>query len=140
MGREGIRTSENLRDQASRLEKDQEEFADASCLNDTTVVNIDESILSNGNSDTVLVEGNRSIGSEINSDPEREDANQAMPNLHTSTVQLPEEPTDAQPDQLKREKLTDGEVPGPLPECDTLHTPSSFVWGSRSFKMVKEDQ
>ena len=25
---------QNLRDQASRLEKDQEEFADASCLND----------------------------------------------------------------------------------------------------------
>ena len=33
-----------------------------------------------------------------------------------------------QPDQSKCEKLTD-EVPGPLPECDTLHTPSSFVWG-----------
>ena len=29
-----------------------------------------------------------------------------------------------QPDQSKREKLT-----GPLPKCDTLHTPSSFVWG-----------
>ena len=47
------------------------EFADASCLNDTTVVNIDESILSNGNSDTVLVEGNRSIESKINSDLEK---------------------------------------------------------------------
>ena len=119
---------QNLRDQASRLEKDQEEFADASCLNDTTVVNIDEPILSNGNSDTVLVEGNRSIENEINSDLEREDANQATPNLHTSTVQLPEELTDVQPDQSKREKLTD-EVPRPLLECDTLHTPSSFVWG-----------
>ena len=53
------------------------------------VVNIDESILSSGNSDTVLVEGNRNIESEINSDLEGKDANQATPNLHTSTVQLP---------------------------------------------------
>ena len=53
------------------------------------MVNIDESILSNGNSDTVLVEGNRSIESEINSDLDREDANQVKPNLYTSTVQLP---------------------------------------------------
>ena len=92
------------------------------------VVNIDESILSSGNSDTVLVEGNRNIESEINSDLEGKDANQATPNLHTSTVQLPEELTVVQPDQSKRERLTD-EVPGPLPECDKLHTPSSFVWG-----------
>ena len=40
---------------------------------------------------TVFVEGNRNIESEINSGLEREDANQATPNLHTSTVQLPEE-------------------------------------------------
>ena len=80
---------QNLRDQASRLEKYQEEFADASCLHGTTVVNIDESILSSGNSDTVLVEGNMNIESEINSDLEGEDANQATPNLYASTVQLP---------------------------------------------------
>ena len=109
---------QNLRDQASRLEKYQEEFADAICLHGTTVVNIDESILSSGNSDTVLVEGNMNIESEINSDLEGEDANQATPNLHASTVQLPGEPTVVQPDQSKRERLTD-EVSGPLPECDT---------------------
>ena len=74
---------------------------------------------------TVFVEGNRNIESEINSGLEREDANQATPNLHTSTVQLPEE---LHSDQSKRERLSD-EVPGSLPECNTLHTPSSFVWG-----------
>ena len=82
-------------------------------------------LLSSGNSDTVIVEGNRNIESEINSGLEREDANQATPNLHTSTVQLPEE---LQSDQSKRERLSD-EVPGSLPKCNTLHTPSSFVWG-----------
>ena len=86
-------------------------------LNGATVISIDESILSSGNSDTVFVEGNRNI--------EREDANQATPNLHMSTVQLPEE---LQSDHSKRERLSD-EVPGSLPECNTLHTPSSFVWG-----------
>ena len=108
---------QNLRDQASRLEKCQEGLADESCVNGATVISIDESILPSGNSDTVFVEGNRNI--------EREDANQATPNLHMSTVQLPEE---LQSDQSKRERLSD-EVPGSLPECNTLHTPSSFVWG-----------
>ena len=108
---------QNLRDQASRLEKCQEGLADESCVNGATVISIDESILPSGNSDTVFVEGNRNI--------EREDANQATPNLHMSTVQLPEE---LQSDQSKRERLPD-EVPGSLPECNTLHTPSSFVWG-----------
>ena len=42
-----------------------------------------------------------------------------------STVQLPEE---LQSDQSKRERLSD-KVPGSLPKCNTLHTPSSFVWG-----------
>ena len=92
-------------------------LADESCVNGATVISIDESILPSGNSDTVFVEGNRNI--------EREDANQATPNLHMSTVQLPEE---LQSDQSKRERLSD-EVPGSLPECNTLHTPSSFVWG-----------
>ena len=116
---------QNLRDQASRLEKCQEGLADESCVNGATVISIDESILPSGNSDTVFVEGNRNIESEINSGLEREDANQATPNLHMSTVQLPEE---LQSDQSKRERLSD-EVPGSLPECNTLHTPSSFVWG-----------
>ena len=40
-------------------------------------------------------------------------------------MQLPEE---LQSDQSKRERLSD-EVPGSLPECNTFHTPSSFVWG-----------
>ena len=40
-------------------------------------------------------------------------------------MQFPEE---LQSDQSKRERLSD-EVPGSLPECNTLHTPSSFVWG-----------
>ena len=91
-------------------------LADESCVNGATVISIDESILPSGNSDTVFVEGNRNI--------EREDANQATPNLHMSIVQLPEE---LQSDQAKRERLSD-EVPGSLPECNTLHTPSSFVW------------
>ena len=108
---------QNLRDQASRLEKCQEGLVNESCVNGATVISIDESILPSGNSDTVFVEGNRNI--------EREDANQATPNLHISTVQLPEE---LQSDQSKRERLSD-EVPGSLPECNTLHTPSSFVWG-----------
>ena len=73
----------------------------------------------------VVVEGNRNTGSEINSGLGREDANQATPNLHTSTVQLPEE---LQSDQSKCERLSD-EMPGSLPECNTLHMPSSFVWG-----------
>ena len=94
-------------------------------MNDATVISIDESILPSRNSDTVFFEGNRNIESEINSGLEREDANQATPNLHTSTVQLPGE---LQSDQSKRERLTD-EVPGSLPECNTLHTPSSFIWG-----------
>ena len=114
---------QNLRHQASRLEKCQEGLADESCVNGATVIGIDESILPSGNSDTVFVEGNRNIESEINSGLEREDANQAAPNLHMSTVQLPEE---LQSDQSKRERLSD-EMPGSLPECNTLHTPSSFV-------------
>lgn len=116
---------QNLRDQASRLEKGQEGLADESCVNGATVISIDESILPSEYSDTVVGEGNRNIESEINSGLEREDANQATPNLHTSTVQLPEE---LQSDQLKRERLFD-EVPGSLPEYNTLHTPSSYVWG-----------
>ena len=108
---------QNLRDQASRLEKCQEGLADESCVNGATVISIDESILPSGNSDTVFVEGNRNI--------EREDANQATPNLHMSTMQLREE---LQSDQSKHERLSD-EVPGSLPKCNTLHTPSSFVWG-----------
>ena len=116
---------QNLRDQASRLEKCQEGLADESCVNGATVISIDESILPSGNSDTVFVEGNRNIESEINSGLEREDANQATPNLHKSTVQLPEE---LQSDQLKHERLSD-EVMGSLPGCNKLHTPSSFVWG-----------
>ena len=116
---------QNLRDQASRLEKYQEGLADEGCVNGATVISIDESISPSGNSDTVFVEGNRNIESEINSGLEREDANQATPNLHMSTVQLPEE---LQSDQLKCERLSD-EVMGSLPECNTLHTPSSFVWG-----------
>lgn len=79
-------------------------------MNGATVISIDESILPSGYSDTVVVEGNRNIESEINSGLEREDANQATPNLHTSTVQLPEE---LQSDQLKRERLFH-EVPGSL--------------------------
>ena len=94
-------------------------------MNGATVISIDESILLSGHSDTVVVKGNRNTESEINSGLEREDANQATPNLHTSTVQLPEE---LQSDQSKGERLSD-EVPGSLPECNTLHTPSSFVWG-----------
>ena len=94
-------------------------------MNGATVISIDESISPSGNSDTVFVEGNRNIESEINSGLEREDASQATPNLHMSTVQLPEE---LQSDQLKCERLSD-EVMGSLPECNTLHTPSSFVWG-----------
>jgi len=116
---------QNLRDQASRLEKGQEGLADESCVNVAAVISIDESILPSGYSDTVVVEGNRNIESGINSGLEREDANQATPNLHTFTVQLPEE---LQPDQSKRERLSD-EVPGSLSECNTLHMPSSFVWG-----------
>ena len=58
---------QNLRDQASRLEKCQEGLADESCVNGATVISIDESILPSGNSDTVFVEGNRNIESEINS-------------------------------------------------------------------------
>ena len=108
---------QNLRYQASRLEKCQEGLADESCVNGATVISIDESILPSGNSDTVFVEGNRNI--------EREDANQATPNLHMSTMQLREE---LQSDQSKHERLSD-EVPGSLPKCNTLHTPSSFVWG-----------
>ena len=50
---------QNLRDQASRLEKCQEGLADESCVNGATVISIDESILS---SDTVVVEGNRKKG------------------------------------------------------------------------------
>ena len=38
-----------------------------SCVNGATVISIDESILPSGNSDTVFVEGNRNIESEINS-------------------------------------------------------------------------
>ena len=116
---------QNLRDQASRLEKYHEGLADEGCVNGATVISIDESISPSGNSDTVFVEGNRNIESEINSGLEREDASQATPNLHMSTVQLPEE---LQSDQLKCERLSD-EVMGSLPECNTLHTPSSFVWG-----------
>ena len=89
---------QNLRDQASRLQKCQEGLPDESCVNcvnGATVISIDETILPSGNSDTVFVEGNRNI--------EREDANQATPNLHMSTVQLPEE---LQSDQLKRERLS----------------------------------
>ena len=37
--------SQNLRDQASRLEKCQEGLADESCVNGATVISIDESIL-----------------------------------------------------------------------------------------------
>ena len=58
---------QNLRDQASRLEKCQEGLADESCVNGATVISIDESILPSGNGDTVFVEGNRNIESEINS-------------------------------------------------------------------------
>ena len=58
---------QNLRDQASRLEKCQEGLADESCVYGATVISIDESILPTGNSDTVFVEGNRNIESEINS-------------------------------------------------------------------------
>ena len=113
---------QNLRDQASRVEKCQEVLTDESCVND---ISIDESILPSGYSDTVVVEGNSNTESEINSGLEREDANQATRNLHTSIVQLPEE---LQSDQSTRERLSDV-VPGSLPECNTLHTPSSFVWG-----------
>ena len=116
---------QNLRDQASRLEKCQEGLADESRVNGATVMSIDESILPSGYSDTVVVEGNRNTESEINSGLERKEANQATPNLHASTVQLPKE---LQSDQSKRERLSD-EVPASLPECNTLHTPSSFVWG-----------
>ena len=42
-------------------------LADESCVNGATVISIDESILPSGNSDTVFVEGNRNIESEINS-------------------------------------------------------------------------
>ena len=38
------------------------------------------------------------------------------------------ESRELQSDQLKRERLFD-EVPGSLPECNTLHTLSSFFWG-----------
>ena len=116
---------QNLPDQASRLEKYQEGLADEGCVNGATVISIDESILPSGNSNTVFVEGNRNIESEINSGLEREDANQATPNLHMSTMQLPEE---LQSDQSKHERLSD-KVTGSLPECNTLHTSSSFVWG-----------
>ena len=86
---------QNLRDQASRVEKCEEGLVHESCVNGAT-----ESILSSGYSDTVVVKRNRIIDSEINSGLEREDANQATPNLHTSTVQFPEE---LQSDQSKRE-------------------------------------
>ena len=91
---------QNLRDQASSLEKCQQGLVDESCVNGATVISIDESILPSGYSDTVVVERNRIIKSEINSGLEREDANQATPNLHTSTVQFPEK---LQSDQSKRE-------------------------------------
>ena len=58
---------QNLRHQASRLEKYQEGLANEGCVNGATVISIDESILPSGNSDTVFVEGNRNIESEINS-------------------------------------------------------------------------
>ena len=118
---------QNLRDKASRQEKGQEDLTDKSCVNGVTVISIDESTLPSRYSDTVVVEGNRNIDSRINSGLEREDANQATPNLHVymlqiymSTVQLPEE---LQSDQLRHERLSD-EVPGSLPECNTFHTPS----------------
>ena len=116
---------QNLRDQASRLEKCQESLADESCVNGVTVISIDESTLPSGYCDTVVVEGNRNTESKINSGIDKEDANQATANLHTCTVQLLEE---LQSDQSKRERLSD-EMPGSLPECNTLHMPSSFVWG-----------
>ena len=58
---------QNLRDQASRLEKCQEGLADEGCVNGATVMGIDESMLSSGDSDAVVVEENRNIESEINS-------------------------------------------------------------------------
>ena len=91
---------QNLRDQAPRLEKYQEGLDGESCVNGATVISIDESILQSGYSDTVVVERNRNIESEINSGLEREDANQATRNLHRSTVQFPKE---LQPKQSKRE-------------------------------------
>ena len=106
---------QNLRDQASRLEKCQEVLTDESCVSGTIVISIDESIL-----------GNRNFESEINSGLERDDANQATPNLHSPTVQLPEE---LQSDQSKRERVSDE-----VPICFTSHL---HLFGA---KMMKEDQ
>ena len=91
---------QNLRDEASRLEKCQEGLVGESCVNGATVISIDESILPSGYSYMVVVERNRISESEINSGLEREDGNQASPNLHTSTVQFPR---DLQSNQSKRE-------------------------------------
>ena len=58
---------QNLRDQASKLEKCQEGLVDESCVNGATGIRIDESILPSGYSDTVVVERNKNIESEISS-------------------------------------------------------------------------
>ena len=123
---------QNLRDKVSTLEKCQEGLVDESCVNGATVISIDESILPSGYSDTVVVERIRNIESEINSGLEREDANQATPNLHTSCVQFPEE---LQSDQSKRESYLTrcrDDCPNAIRFTRHLHLSGAM--------MMKEDQ
>ncbi len=122
---------QNLRDQASRLEKNQENVMDSANDSRTTVMG--EVSLDASRSVSVIVEnitsneGLDEILNQNSNDQQSRNANQSIPDLHTSPEQLPEEPT---PNSASENALRD--MPGSLPEYEAVNTPSTFIWGQNS--------
>ena len=118
--------SQNLRDQASRLEKNQgalmwtsatgQTIIDKSVLDSThSASNIDDNIISSEKAEF-------SQGQDNGGKPSQ-NANQLMLDLHMSSIQTPGEC-----DHSTLENALN-DAPDCLPNCEAINAPSTFVWG-----------
>ena len=113
--------SQNLRDQASRLEKNQDAVMETSATGQTVL----HSTLSASNIDDNFISGEKAESSQDqnNVGKSSQNANQLILDLNMSAIQTPEEC-----DHSTSKKVLN-DAPGCLPNYEAISAPSTFVWG-----------
>ena len=118
--------SQNLRDQASRLEKNEDAVMETRATGQTV---INESVLDSthsvSNIDDNFISGEKAESSEDqnNGGKPSQNANQLILDLHLSAIQTPEECNHSTLEKF----LND--APGCLSDYEGTNAPSTFVWG-----------
>ncbi|EDO37922.1 predicted protein [Nematostella vectensis] len=134
--------AQNLRDQASRLEKNQERSIDISSSNSTTT-EIQESIIESGtqlapNTNNFYNKDLSNIDKQASESDESEHANSQQPtrnDLHISSAidNNSEIPREVQySGQTKQNEQDNGSEPGCLPEHNIVNNPSMITWNTRN--------